>query len=47
VSGKMKYDMIENDIYYGYYILICGVMIIYIELKKGIEIDGKKMKDIE
>jgi LMBR1-like membrane protein len=37
VLGKMKYALIANAIYYGTYLLIFGVCLIYIATKPGVE----------
>jgi hypothetical protein len=40
VSGKLKSALIDNAIYYGSYLFICGVLLIYIALKPGLNLDG-------
>ncbi|XP_058791074.1 LMBR1 domain-containing protein 2 homolog [Phymastichus coffea] len=46
VQGKLKSALIDNAIYYGSYLFICGVLLIYIALKPGVDLDGPKIKAI-
>ncbi|KAG5898796.1 hypothetical protein JTB14_011006 [Gonioctena quinquepunctata] len=46
VKGKLKSALIDNAIYYGSYLLICGVLLIYLALKPGIDMDWSKLKAI-
>ncbi|KAK0167035.1 hypothetical protein PV327_004483 [Microctonus hyperodae] len=46
VRGKLKSALIDNAIYYGSYLFICGVLLIYIALKPGLDLDGQKIKAI-
>lgn len=46
VRGKLKSALIDNAIYYGSYLFICGVLLIYIALKPGLDLDGQKLKAI-
>ncbi|XP_043283490.1 LMBR1 domain-containing protein 2 homolog isoform X2 [Venturia canescens] len=46
VRGKLKSALIDNAIYYGSYLFICGVLLIYIALKPGMHLDGQKLKAI-
>lgn len=46
VKGKLKSAVIDNAIYYGSYLLICGVLLIYLALKPGIDLDWSKLKAI-
>ncbi|XP_015512187.2 LMBR1 domain-containing protein 2 homolog isoform X1 [Neodiprion lecontei] len=46
VSGKLKSALIDNAIYYGSYLFICGILLIYIALKPGLDLDGQKLKAI-
>lgn len=39
VKGKLKSALIDNAIYYGSYLLICGILLIYLALKPGIDLD--------
>jgi hypothetical protein len=43
-SGKVKYALISNAIYYGTYLAIFSVLLIYVAIK--INIDGQKLKVI-
>lgn len=40
IQGKLKTALIDNAIYYGSYLFICGVLLIYIAFKPGIDLDG-------
>ena len=40
VRGKLKSALIDNAIYYGSYLFICGVLLIYLALKPGLDLDG-------
>lgn len=46
VRGKLKSALIDNAIYYGSYLFICGILLIYIALKPGLHLDGQKLKAI-
>ncbi|XP_077286113.1 LMBR1 domain-containing protein 2 homolog isoform X3 [Arctopsyche grandis] len=46
IKGKLKSALIDNAIYYGSYLFICGVLLIYIALKPGVNLDGMKIKAI-
>ncbi|VEN38005.1 unnamed protein product [Callosobruchus maculatus] len=46
VKGKLKSALIDNAIYYGSYLLICGVLLIYLALKPGVDLDWSKLKAI-
>ncbi|EFN82289.1 LMBR1 domain-containing protein 2 homolog [Harpegnathos saltator] len=46
VRGKLKSALIDNAIYYGSYLFICGILLIYIALKPGLDFDGQKLKVI-
>ncbi|XP_050588489.1 LMBR1 domain-containing protein 2 homolog [Bombus affinis] len=46
VQGKLKSALIDNAIYYGSYLFICGILLIYIALKPGFDLDGQKLKAI-
>ncbi|XP_031825371.1 LMBR1 domain-containing protein 2 homolog [Nomia melanderi] len=46
VQGKLKSALIDNAIYYGSYLFICGILLIYIALKPGLDLDGQKLKAI-
>ena len=40
IRGKLKTALIDNAVYYGSYLLICGILVIYITLKPGLYLDG-------
>ncbi|KAI4501121.1 hypothetical protein M0802_003924 [Mischocyttarus mexicanus] len=46
IQGKLKSALIDNAIYYGSYLFICGILLIYIALKPGLHLDGQKLKAI-
>ncbi|KAI4460477.1 hypothetical protein MML48_5g00020507 [Holotrichia oblita] len=46
IKGKLKSALIDNAIYYGSYLFICGVLLIYLALKPGIDLDWPKLKAI-
>ncbi|CAH1405013.1 unnamed protein product [Nezara viridula] len=46
VKGKLKSALVDNAIYYGSYLFICGVLLIYIAVKPGLHLDGQKLKAI-
>ncbi|GAB1603134.1 LMBR1 domain-containing protein 2-like [Argonauta hians] len=46
VAGKCKSALIENAIYYGTYLLIFGVCLIYVAASPDLHIDGDKIKVI-
>jgi hypothetical protein len=46
IKGKLKSAIIDNAIYYGSYLLICGILLIYIALKPGVSLDWQKLKAI-
>lgn len=46
VKGKLKSALVDNAIYYGSYLLICGILLIYLALKPGIDLDWNKLKAI-
>lgn len=46
VQGKLKSALIDNAIYYGSYLMICGVLLIYIALKPGVYLEWEKLKAI-
>lgn len=46
VQGKLRSALIDNAIYYGTYLFICGVLLIYIALKPGVYLDWQKLKAI-
>lgn len=46
MQGKLKSALIDNAIYYGTYLFICGFLLVYIALKPGITLDWPKLKAI-
>ncbi|XP_071116644.1 G-protein coupled receptor-associated protein LMBRD2-like isoform X1 [Haliotis cracherodii] len=46
VLGKIKSALIANAIYYGTYLLIFGVCLIYVAIRPDIDIDAEKLKVI-
>ncbi|CAG0886962.1 unnamed protein product [Darwinula stevensoni] len=46
VLGKLKTSLIDNAIYYGSYLLICIILLIYIALRPELELDGPRLKVI-
>lgn len=46
IKGKLKAAVIDNAIYYGSYLFICGILLIYIALKPDVHLDWQKLKAI-
>ncbi|KAL7021943.1 hypothetical protein ACKWTF_012079 [Chironomus riparius] len=46
IRGKLRSALIDNAIYYGTYLFICGFLLIYIALKPGVYLDWQKLKAI-
>lgn len=46
IKGKLKAALIDNAIYYGSYLFICGILLIYLALKPGVYLDWPKLKAI-
>lgn len=46
VAGKIKTALIENAIYYGSYLLIFGVILIYVVAKADLQVDAERLKVI-
>ncbi|CAG5120007.1 unnamed protein product [Candidula unifasciata] len=46
VLGKLKSSLIENAIFYGTYLLIFGICLIYVAARPDVDIDGEKLKII-
>lgn len=46
VLGKIKSSLIENALYYGTYLLIFGVCLIYVAARPDLHIDAEKLKVI-
>ncbi|KAF6206203.1 hypothetical protein GE061_017432 [Apolygus lucorum] len=44
VRGKLKSALVDNAIYYGSYLFICGVLLIYIAVKPGLHLGWAKNK---
>lgn len=42
--GKLRRALIENAIYYGTYLLIFGVLLVYLALQPGMNLDAAKLK---
>lgn len=45
-KGKFKAAIIDNAIYYGSYLFICGILLVYIALKPDVSLDWPKLKAI-
>lgn len=46
IKGKLKSALIDNAMYYGTYLFICGFLLVYIALKPGVTLDWPKLKAI-
>lgn len=46
IKGKLKSSVIANLIYYGSYLFICIILLIYLALKPGVSLDWPKLKAI-
>lgn len=46
VKGKLKSALVDNAIYYGSYLFICGILLIYLAVKSDEFLDGAKIKTI-
>ncbi|XP_017777102.1 PREDICTED: LMBR1 domain-containing protein 2 homolog isoform X2 [Nicrophorus vespilloides] len=47
IKGKLKSALIDNAIYYGSYLFICGILLIYLATRPGIDIfEWSKLKAI-
>lgn len=44
VLGKLKYALIANAIYYGTYLLVFAICLIYLATKPGMYLDGPRLK---
>lgn len=40
ISGKIKTALIENAIYYGSYLFIVGLLLIYVAARPDLDLDG-------
>lgn len=46
MKGKFRSALIDNAIYYGSYLLICGILLVYIAMKPDVYLDWPKLKAI-
>ncbi|KAL1140343.1 hypothetical protein AAG570_000275 [Ranatra chinensis] len=46
IRGKLKSALVDNAIYYGSYLFICGILLIYIAVKPNLHLDGQQLKAI-
>lgn len=46
VWGKLRRALVENALYYGTYLLLFGVILVYVALQPGIHLDAGQMKVI-
>ncbi|ETN63997.1 LMBR1 domain-containing protein 2 [Anopheles darlingi] len=46
IKGKLRSALVDNAIYYGTYLFICGILLIYLALQPGISLDWQKLKAI-
>ncbi|KAL4706892.1 hypothetical protein ACJJTC_012351 [Scirpophaga incertulas] len=46
IKGKLKSALIDNAIYYGSYLFICGILLIYLAFQPNVYLDGPKIKAI-
>ena len=40
VKGKIKTALYENALWYGSYLIIFGILLIYVILKPGLQVDA-------
>lgn len=45
-KGKFRSAVIDNAIYYGSYLFICGILLVYLALKPDVYLDWPKLKAI-
>lgn len=45
-KGKLRAAVIDNAIYYGSYLFICGILLIYLTLKPDVTLEWPKIKAI-
>lgn len=45
-KGKFRSAVIDNAIYYGSYLFICGILLIYLTLKPDVTLEWPKIKAI-
>lgn len=46
IKGKLRSSLVENLIYYGIYLLICIVLLVYLALQPNVSLDWPKLKAI-
>ncbi|XP_052864857.1 LMBR1 domain-containing protein 2 homolog [Anopheles cruzii] len=46
IKGKLRSALVDNAIYYGTYLFICGILLIYLAVQPGISLDWQKLKAI-
>lgn len=46
IKGKLRSALVDNAIYYGSYLLICAVLLIYLAMKPDVYLDWQKLKAI-
>ncbi|XP_059608169.1 LMBR1 domain-containing protein 2 homolog [Phlebotomus argentipes] len=46
IKGKLTSALVDNAIYYGTYLFICGILLIYLIAKPEISLDWQKLKAI-
>ncbi|ODM93216.1 LMBR1 domain-containing protein 2 [Orchesella cincta] len=46
IKGKLRSALLDNAIYYGSYLFICGILLAYIAVKPDLELDWYKLKAI-
>lgn len=46
IKGKLKSALIDNAIYYGSYLFICAILLIYLAMKPDVHLDWQKLKAI-
>lgn len=46
IKGKLRSALVENLIYYGIYLLICIVLLVYLAVQPNVELDWQKLKAI-
>ncbi|KAL0277226.1 UNVERIFIED_CONTAM: hypothetical protein PYX00_004584 [Menopon gallinae] len=46
IRGKLKSALVDNAIYYGSYLFIAGILLIYLAVKPHMELDWQKLKAI-
>lgn len=46
IKGKLRSALLDNAIYYGSYLFICGILLAYIAVKPDLELDWHNLKAI-